>query len=276
MSDVHPQPVLEGNTNLVQSWYGPGSGSCSPLDVAQHAYQRALQFHQKEFAHASRDVIPWLTTTSSVQDVLDTLAKTQQAYLNKKRGRRKVTTATISWWKELSTRMMQYDRVIDTFISSNPEYAALVWGAMKFLFTATINHDELSSKIAQAFAEIGEVLPEVEFISKSLYPTERIQLTLSNVYAQIVEFCIRATKWYDKMRRSSLKKVFSAVVKPWPLEFQDIKMNIGSQVRRLREQSAVAHQAETREMHIKLSEMRHILNQSCSVSLAFGEGFSIL
>jgi hypothetical protein len=31
--------------------------------------------------------------------------------------------------------MMKYEKVIDTLVSSNPEYSAVVWGAMKFLFT---------------------------------------------------------------------------------------------------------------------------------------------
>ncbi len=273
MTTIDQELVLHANVNLDRSlaaWYGPGPGTTSPLQVAQQAYNQALKFHQQEFA-SSDDAIPWLATSSSVHDVLDILAKTQQRYLDKKRGRWKVIAATVSWWKALSARIMQYDRVIDTLVSSHPEYAALVWGSMRFLFTVTINHEELSSKIAQAFAEIGEVLPEVEFISQNLYPTERIQLTLANVYTQVVEFCIRATKWYDKMRRSPVKKVLSAVVKSWPLEFQDIKLNIDSQFRRLREQSAVAHQAETREMHVKLSEIRHFLNQSCSISQAFGE-----
>ncbi|KAK0634098.1 hypothetical protein B0T14DRAFT_86339 [Immersiella caudata] len=273
MNPIDQQLVLAADANPAQNniaWYGPGPGSSAPLDVVQQAYNRALQFHQQEFAPASHDAISWLSTTTKINDVLDILAKTQEAYLSKKRGRRKITSAAISWWKALSTRMMQYGSVINTVVSSNPEYAALVWGAMKFLFTVTINHEELSSKIARAFAEIGDVLPEVEFVSKKLYPTERIQLTLSNVYAQVVEFCIRATKWYNKTRQSPIKKVFSAIVKPWPLEFHDVKMSIDSQFRRLREQSAIAHQAETRDIHVKLGEIQQILSHGCSVSQAFG------
>ena len=265
------QIVLSVNNHADKSlavWYCPDPAATSPLQIAQQAYHRALKFHKQEFAAC--DTTPWLIQGTSVHHVLDILAKTQQRYFDKKRGRWKATESTITRWKALSSRMMQYDRVIDTFVSSNPEYAALVWGSMRFLFAATINHEELSTKIAQAFTEIGDVLPEAEFISQNLYPTERIQLTLANVYAQIIEFCIRATRWYDKTRRSTVKKVFSAVVKPWPLEFQDIKMKIDSQFKRLREQSAVAHQAETREIHVKLSEIRQFLNQGCPVSQAFG------
>lgn len=252
------------------AWYHPRLMTISPPDVAKQAYEQALRFHHDEFA-SSTGTTSWLSSTSSVHDILHLLAETQKKYVDKRKGRWKTTTAAVSWWKLLSARMMQYEKVIDTFVASHPEYSALVWGAMRFLFTVTINHEELSSKIAQSFAEIGEVLPEAEFISQSLYPTQRIRYTLASVYAQIVEFCIRATKWYDRLRQSPVKKVLGAVFKTWPLEFQDIKVKIDVQLRRLREQSAVAHQAETREMHIQISEIQCFLNQVSPVSRAFGK-----
>lgn len=133
-----------------------------------------------------------------------------------------------------------------------------------------MNHEELSNKIAQAFAEIGAVLPEIDFVAQKLYPVKSIQITLARVYAQILEFCMRATRWYDKIRRSPVKKVLSAVLKAWPLEFQDIRLNIDTQFRRLREQSAVAHQAETRDIHAKINDIRVVLNQACLIQQAFG------
>ncbi|CAM1504719.1 Fc.00g023100.m01.CDS01 [Cosmosporella sp. VM-42] len=141
---------------------------------------------------------------------------------------------------------------------------------MKFLFAATINHQELSAKIAQAFAEIGGVLPEMDFIASKLYPTEMIRLTLAHVYAQILEFCIRATRWYNDVRRSYLKKVFRSISKTWPLEFQDIRLNIDTHCRRLREQSAIAHQVETRDMHAKLIDIHGLLDISTSLQRGFG------
>lgn len=113
----------------------------------------------------------------------------------------------------------------------------------------------------------------MEFLAGKLYPLKSIQTTLANVYAQLVEFCIRATRWYDHVRRSFVKKAIHSVLKTWPLEFEDIKLNIDMHIRRLREQSAVAHQAETREMHQKISDIRSWLGErcSCSIQMAFGE-----
>jgi hypothetical protein len=196
-----------------------------------------------------------------MQDVLDVLEASQSKYQSRNAKRWKPVATAVTWWKQLSFRLMQYETVVDSFVSSNPEYAALVWGAMKFLFKVTLNHEECSSKLAQAFTEIGAVLPQAEFISQ-LYPTARIRATLASTYAQIVDFCVRATKWYEKMRRTSIKKVLGAAFKTWPLEFQDIRNNIEAQFTHLRELSAIAHQAETREINVRVVQLRALLDQA--------------
>jgi hypothetical protein len=112
-----------------------------------------------------------------------------------------------------------------------------------------LNYEELSSKIAQWFAETGSVLREAEFIAQRLYPVESIRSTLASIYAQILEFCIRATKWFNRVRDNFLKKALHAALHSWPLEFEDIKRTIDRHVRRLRDQSTLAHQAEMRDMH---------------------------
>ncbi|KAK4185153.1 hypothetical protein QBC35DRAFT_504382 [Podospora australis] len=251
-------------------WYLPPpndqiSKSSGPLGIVEKAYRQAVDFHQSRFSPKEKNT--WLSQKSSIQDVMRVLAESHDRSEAKKEKRRKQAAKLGSWWKTLSSRMLQYEKVVDTFVSSHAEYTAIIWGAMKFLFIATRNHEELSAKIAQAFAEIATVLPEAEFVSNKLYPTERMQATLAQVYVQIIEFCIRATKWYDKAHRSSVKKVLSAVLKPWPLEFQDIQHNINYHFQRLREQSAIAHQAETRRIHLEISGIRTILEQASPVQL---------
>lgn len=239
------------------------------VEIVKQAYGRALDFHRLTFGPDATST-SWISNSSSIQDVLDVLAATRARYEAKSSKRWRSVAVVVSWWKLMSSRMMQYERVVDTLVSSNPEYAALVWGAMKFLFTVTIHHEEVSSKLAQAFAEIGAVLPEVNFVAQKLYPIEGIQVALANAYAQIIEFCIRATRWYDRIRRNIVKRVLGAVTKTWPLEFQDIRHNIDVQFRRLRELSIVAHQAETRAIHTKIAEIKVLLDTSTSVQQAFG------
>ncbi|KAG7292113.1 hypothetical protein NEMBOFW57_002146 [Staphylotrichum longicolle] len=221
-------------------------------NVLQQAYDEALRFHKVAFQDNRGET--WLSKASSMQDVLDVLAESQRKYQSKAASRWKPAATVVSWWKRASSTMIQYETVIDSLVSSNPEYAALVWGAMKFLFKATLNHQEMSSKIAQAFAEIGAVLPEAEFIAR-LFPSREIRFHLANAYARIVEFCIRATEWYEKMRRSSLKKVLNSAFKTWPLVFQDVRHEIERHIIRVRELAATGHHAETRHLHLRVQEL---------------------
>ena len=202
-----------------------------------------------------------------MRDVLAILEESQSRYHSKTARRSKPVAAAVSWWKRASAKMIQYETVIDTLVSSNPEYAALVWGAMKFLFKATLNHEELSSKIAQAFAEVGDVLPDAEFIAR-LHPTEKIRAHLANAYVQIVEFCIRATRWYEKMQKHSWKKVLGAAFKSWSLEFHDIRHTIDTHIKRVRELSAIEQQVEMRET---LLRVRILQERQHSVLQAFGK-----
>ncbi len=223
-----------------------------PLDVLQQAYNDALRFHKLTFPHGERE--SWLSEPSSIQDVLDVLAQNQRKYESKTSSRWRPAAMAVSWWRRASSKMIQYETVIDSLVSSNPEYAGLVWGAMKFLFKATLNHQEMSTKIAQAFAEIGDVLPDAEFRSR-LFPRKEIRVHLAKVYAHIVEFCIRATQWYQKVRKSLWMKTLNAAFKTWPLVFQDICHGIERHIARIREMSVTGHQAETRHIHLRVQDL---------------------
>lgn len=99
------------------------------------------------------------------------------------------------------------------------------------------------------------MLPEVNFIACQLYPVQAIQQTLADAYTHIVAFCIQATKWYHDVSRNRARKLWHAIANPWPLEFQDTKIAIDTCFRRLREQSALAHQTETRAIHAKICKV---------------------
>ncbi len=121
---------------------------------------------------------------------------------------------------------------------------------------ATLSHRELSSKVAEAFATIGDVLPGANFLAQQLYPVEHIQKTLQALYHHIIEFCIKALKWYQRAARGILQQAIVAVKNPWPLEFEDVVRKIQGTMTRFREQSTIAHQAETRHIANMLSELR--------------------
>lgn len=99
------------------------------------------------------------------------------------------------------------------------------------------------------------MLPEADFVASQLYRGEAIQQTLADAYTHIVAFCKQATEWYHDVSGSRVRKLWHAIANPWSLEFQDTKTAIDTCFRRLREQSILAHQIETRAIHAKVFEV---------------------
>lgn len=46
----------------------------------------------------------------------------------------KATSKAWKWLTQLSSRINHYGSILDVMVQHHPEYAALVWGAMKVLF----------------------------------------------------------------------------------------------------------------------------------------------
>lgn len=76
------------------------------------------------------------------------------------------------------------------------------------------------------------------------------------MYTHIIDFCIRALKWYRKVTKGFFRKAWAAVKDPWVLEFDDVVRKIEGSTKRIRQQAAIAHQAETRFVSNMMSEMR--------------------
>lgn len=70
----------------------------------------------------------------------DTITDVQEVVnqsMTKYESNRKTSTARI-WLVRFSERIKLYEEVLDVFVQHHPEYVALAWGAMKFLFTVRI------------------------------------------------------------------------------------------------------------------------------------------
>jgi hypothetical protein len=92
-----------------------------------------------------------------------------------------------------------------------------------------------------------------------LYPTELMSNAVAQLYARIIKFMIQAMKWY---KQSKFVHTFSAISKPWALNFKDNVEDIAAQSRYIDELSGTASQAELRDTHLELlgtrAEVREI------------------
>ncbi|KAM6525044.1 hypothetical protein FALCPG4_010607 [Fusarium falciforme] len=191
-----------------------------------------------------------------MESMLEAVRKAEEQHGAKKNSRHRFTKAMCLAWTKAVNKINTFSAAIDVLVSSHPEYAALVWGSIKFLFLVTLSHQELASKVSEAFCAISEALPEVDFLASELYPVPHMQATLATIYTHMIDFCIRALTWYNNRRGNLMKKAWTAIRYSWALEFGDVVSQIHRTTARIREQAAVAHQAETRDLSFQLSKVR--------------------
>lgn len=73
-----------------------------------------------------------------MDSVLDEVRKAEEQLSAKKNSRHRFTKAICLAWTTAVNRINTFSTTIDVLVSSHPEYAALVWGSMKFLFLVSV------------------------------------------------------------------------------------------------------------------------------------------
>ncbi|KAI9830344.1 MAG: hypothetical protein M1819_005725 [Sarea resinae] len=115
--------------------------------------------------------------------------------------------------------------IIDIFVSSNPQWAGLAWGAIRLVFLLSSNYPNFFEKLAEMFEKIFLRLPSYEDQirrlrgSASSTSQPRLIRALSYVYADIIQFCRDACKIFTNKRGDVIRQIFW---KPFDNRFSDL------------------------------------------------------
>ncbi|KAF0323059.1 hypothetical protein GQ607_009823 [Colletotrichum asianum] len=238
------------NSNPYSHWY-INSVQQQSFDPAKDAYNKAVKILRKELTSAERELIR-LGEHNSIQDVRLALDKALEEYQMKAKG-----SKVRDWLAKCSSRVMYYGAVFDTFSQHHPEYVSLAWGAFKFLFIAVLNYEGLLVEVSKAVSRIADVLPRTELHSL-LYSTPRMQETVAQLYAKILEFSIMAIRFYKK---GKLSHSIASIVKPFSLTSKPIIEEIRERSVRVDELASALSKAEIRDLHIKMHGLSHSVAQ---------------
>ncbi|KAL8944837.1 MAG: hypothetical protein Q9211_000444 [Gyalolechia sp. 1 TL-2023] len=87
--------------------------------------------------------------------------------------------------------VQQFSAVVDTFVSSHPEFAALVWGG--------VANNSLSyfGRLSLLLMDLGKQCPRISTLS-ALYPSDGLQKALCDYYAAIIRLCKHITLYLRK------------------------------------------------------------------------------
>lgn len=117
--------------------------------------------------------------------------------------------------------------------------------------------------LAKAMAQIAETLPHME-LQSILYPTDRMKLAVTDLYAYILRFIIRAHDWYSE---GPLKHALHAITRPVELRYNDLLQQITDASRTIYQLAVAGQQAELRDMHITVK----LTNRKVDMTIAMME-----
>lgn len=133
--------------------------------------------------------------------------------------------------------IQQFANVVDTFVSSNPTLAALIWGGVKFAILAASNVASYFEKVSHFIMTIGRTCPTYQQFG-TLYPSEvGLQSALCDYYAVVVRIC---TKIVEVSQRSGLKQLFLPIISPFETEFNPYRDDLDQSVELVRMQISLA------------------------------------
>jgi hypothetical protein len=130
-----------------------------------------------------------------------------------------------------------------------------------------MNHEELLHQLAKALSRIAESLPRKD-LTLVLYPTQQMKMAVSHLYAQLIRFMLRATRWF---KRGKLMHCFGAIARPFGLDFKDDIEKVDEVSRNIDELASAAAKAELRDTHLEVSETRAELREARTEIHRLGE-----
>ncbi|KAI1314070.1 hypothetical protein F5Y03DRAFT_336064 [Xylaria venustula] len=134
---------------------------------------------------------------------------------------------------------------------------------MKLLFMGVINHEKTTATLARALSEIAEMLPQVH-LSSALYPTTTMGTAVARLYANIMEFLIRARDWYEE---GKMKHMIHSLTRPVELCYGGLLEDISRCTSQIKNLSVSGQQAEIRDMHAEIDERLGYINTGFSQQL---------
>ncbi|GAW26453.1 hypothetical protein SAMD00023353_3200910 [Rosellinia necatrix] len=176
----------------------------SPLEDAIADFQLVLD-------HDQRTKLSGLNTVPDADSILVFTAQLDLANRNR-RGK-----SIGSRLYTVLSSVRDFCTVVDVFVSSHPEVAALVWGSVKLTMQIIVNYTSYFEATSELFMRIGRLCPLfTEY--QALYPaSQRLQDALSDFHAAIIRCCKHVI---HASQKPWINQTLSAMWRPFDDEFK--------------------------------------------------------
>ncbi|KAL6832053.1 hypothetical protein V8C40DRAFT_237745 [Trichoderma camerunense] len=134
---------------------------------------------------------------ASPKDLLDGIKKLD--FLSHNHQRTKLGRV-LKCIEAFNTRLTPYFAVVDTSVSSNPQYAAIVWGLLKFVIQLAGNFTTFFDRLIKVIGKISDAFPMYEDIVRVSqgHKSSRLRAHLEEVYSDILQFFQHVTRIFAR------------------------------------------------------------------------------
>lgn len=116
----------------------------------------------------------------------------------------------------------------------------------------------MAKTVAKGLTRIADALPHIE-LANILYPTSRMQQTVSQLYGHVLRFLLRAENWYQQ---SKPRHAWEALTRPVELRYTDLIADIEDCTKEVESLATAGAQAEQRDMHLEIQDLGKRLKDS--------------
>ncbi|KAL1616668.1 hypothetical protein SLS54_008235 [Diplodia seriata] len=198
---------------------------------AAAVFAKAYENFSKGLSDDEKTVFAGFADSTALITSIETLAKEHHIHKG-------CITACCEAVNTVGQRLMPYFKVVDIFVSSHPEYAALLWGAVRLMFVLGMNYVDFLEKFCKMLEDVTGYLPAYESLIdwmawleeertrhrtvRELNP--RLPDWLSLIYVDILQFCQEACSILSGKRgiRAKTKLVWNLSWRPFDVRFGQI------------------------------------------------------
>lgn len=189
---------------VASSQASPKTDPTSSLRTALQTFNSILaEPQQKQFGQQHRK--------PEASDVLSFVAELDAN--NRSRAGRCVASRICTFLEAVQ----QFTGVVDTFVSSNPSIAALVWGSVKTALLVASNATSYFDKVTSMIMEVGRFCPAFASFGPMYPGCVSLQEALCEYYSAVVMLCVKVV---EVLQRTGLKHVWSSVFNSFELDFK--------------------------------------------------------
>ncbi|KAJ3537024.1 hypothetical protein NM208_g6478 [Fusarium decemcellulare] len=163
-----------------------------------------------------------------------------------------------------------FSTVVDTFVSSHPDVAALVWGSVKLTMLVSINFFSYFEAMSELFISLGRACPQFSEYQLLFPDSKRVQRALCDFHAAIIRCCchivgVLRRPWHDQLLHSFWQS-FPQEFKPDVDEIERHKDQVDRELELARTQATLRSQQLQEKEHKEAGNfrgaMRRIIGQT--------------